>query len=350
MNSKTLAITGSTGLNVVEQNVLYYATCSLNMSGLGNIAITASGTPSTGQVVQFICNFNTTNYSEGVDYVSFYGFTLPAELATKTFMVYAFYNAAAWRVVFIPSWQNSAIIDAGLLASDSVTTAKILDQNVTTAKIDDDAVTTVKILDSNVTLAKIADIADDTVLGNVSGGAAEPSALTVTQLRTLLDQDITLTGDITGTATQTFATGVTTVSTSLAAASVDVAELTNSVKTELLTTMVSLETAGLGYTAIKVPWACTVEEWGVSVISDVAGTDDATLTLYDHAGNLMGSSTVTVTSGTGVAGAAPASAGFFNSGSISSNNSFTAGQLITIRAQKTTAGGLLMANLKVKRA
>ena len=45
----------------------------------------------------------------------------------------------------------------GALAANAVTTAKILDANVTAAKIASDAVTTVKILDANVTTAKIAD-------------------------------------------------------------------------------------------------------------------------------------------------------------------------------------------------
>ena len=61
-------------------------------------------------------------------------------------------------------------IAAGGIASNAVTTAKILDANVTTAKIADNNVTTAKILDANVTTAKIAadaidgtKIADDVI-------------------------------------------------------------------------------------------------------------------------------------------------------------------------------------------
>lgn len=49
------------------------------------------------------------------------------------------------------------------------------------------SVTTAQITNSAVTLAKIADIADDRILGNVSGGAAAPSELTATQARTLIN-------------------------------------------------------------------------------------------------------------------------------------------------------------------
>ncbi len=51
----------------------------------------------------------------------------------------------------------------------------------------DDVVVTAKIADSNVTLAKIADIADDTMLGNVTGAAAAPAALTPAQIRTMIN-------------------------------------------------------------------------------------------------------------------------------------------------------------------
>jgi len=70
-----------------------------------------------------------------------------------------------YQLLEVGTVANGAI-NAAKLASDAVTTAKILDSNVTagklasdavtTAKILDDAVTTVKILNANVTAAKLA--------------------------------------------------------------------------------------------------------------------------------------------------------------------------------------------------
>ena len=60
------------------------------------------------------------------------------------------------------------------------------DDSIETVQIADNAVTTAKIVDSNVTLAKIANIANDRVLGNISGSAAAPAELTAANLRTLL--------------------------------------------------------------------------------------------------------------------------------------------------------------------
>jgi len=58
------------------------------------------------------------------------------------------------------SVETAKIVDANVtnakLAADSVTTAKITDSNVTAAKLAADSVTTVKILDANVTEAKLA--------------------------------------------------------------------------------------------------------------------------------------------------------------------------------------------------
>lgn len=52
--------------------------------------------------------------------------------------------------------------------------------------VKDDGITTARILNSNVTLAKIADIADDRVLGNISGSSAAPSELTAANVVTML--------------------------------------------------------------------------------------------------------------------------------------------------------------------
>lgn len=51
-------------------------------------------------------------------------------------------------------------VDTAQIDDDAITTAKILDDNVTTAKIPDDAITTAKILDANVTVAKLENTLD----------------------------------------------------------------------------------------------------------------------------------------------------------------------------------------------
>ena len=48
-------------------------------------------------------------------------------------------------------------VKAGVMATDSVATASVVDANITTTKIADNAVTTAKIADDAITAAKIAD-------------------------------------------------------------------------------------------------------------------------------------------------------------------------------------------------
>lgn len=65
-------------------------------------------------------------------------------------------SAVAARSDHVHKLGTSSVIAASI-ASDAVTTTKILDANVTTAKVADANITTAKLLDANVTTAKIAD-------------------------------------------------------------------------------------------------------------------------------------------------------------------------------------------------
>jgi hypothetical protein len=69
------------------------------------------------------------------------------------------HNGTAWIVSLGDASIATGAITADKLASDSVTTTKILNANVTAAKLASDAVTTVKILDANVTASKLANTA-----------------------------------------------------------------------------------------------------------------------------------------------------------------------------------------------
>ena len=56
---------------------------------------------------------------------------------------------------------------------------RVKDLGITSAKLNDGAVTTIKIGANQVTLSKLAQIANNTIIGNTSGGAATPSEVTI---------------------------------------------------------------------------------------------------------------------------------------------------------------------------
>ena len=79
-------------------------------------------------------------------------------------------------------------VDSGSLAGSGLVApaggAININVDDSTVEINSD---TLRVKDSGVTLAKIADIADDRILGNVSGGSAAPSALTAANVRTMIN-------------------------------------------------------------------------------------------------------------------------------------------------------------------
>ena len=79
--------------------------------------------------------------------------------------------------------------------------------------LDTNSVMTIDVQDNAITNAKLADVATSTFKGRTTAGTGDPEDLTVAQAKTLLnlsgtntgDQTITLTGDVTGSGTGSFA-------------------------------------------------------------------------------------------------------------------------------------------------
>jgi len=79
-------------------------------------------------------------------------------------------------------------VDSGSLAGSGLVApaggAININVDDSTVEINSD---TLRVKDSGISLGKIADIADDRILGNVSGGSAAPSALTAANVRTMIN-------------------------------------------------------------------------------------------------------------------------------------------------------------------
>ena len=98
------------------------------------------------------------------------------------------------------------LVDGATFGTDYVDNASTLlngagaitvrDSGITAAKLATNAVTTTRILNANVTKAKIENVADYKVLGNVSGAAAAPQEVAI------LDEDDMVSDSATALATQ----------------------------------------------------------------------------------------------------------------------------------------------------
>ena len=124
-----------------------------------DFTIDFSGTPIEGMTLVIHYNANIT-VSTGKDVVIF-GIDMPQQLTTKECEIYIRRSSTAWEVKFVSDAEEAGSISENDLATDSVTTDKI-------------AIGT-------VTLAKLATQSNNTILANVSGGAASPAALSLAQ-------------------------------------------------------------------------------------------------------------------------------------------------------------------------
>lgn len=92
------------------------------------------------------------------------------------------------------SGNTLSVLPDGTTLSVSGAGVKVAAGGITPTELASDSVTTVKILNSNVTNAKLANMADQTIKGNISGGAAPPSDLTIAQIASALAATIVSSG------------------------------------------------------------------------------------------------------------------------------------------------------------
>lgn len=118
---------------------------------------------------------------------------------------------------------------------------------------------------------------------------------------------------------------------------VTVAKVETSLKTDLITAQISWDTNRIGDHKLVIPFACTVNQIDVYVDDLIEATDDADVNFKDNGGLSMSSITLNAadTIGTGY------------SDTPSSNNTFTAGQVLTMTTTKSTAGGNAKVSIKV---
>ena len=278
---------GTINLPVDGSAEIYVFTSSGTVALAGNWVIQPSGSPVIG--TEFRIQYEAS-LTLGVNSLTIFGTSVPADLALRNFEVIAYYNVSGWVTKFLVDATAFPFISDDMLESDSVVTSKIANSNVTTAKIADANVTTVKIADSNVTTAKIAD-------SNVTTAK-------------IADSNVTL------------------------------VKLASSLKEENIVVPLSFESGEQAQNEIQIDYDFILTSINFSVTKAIAATDSATISFF-----INGSPTVanshTIAASTAINTA--------SSISFASSNTGSAGQKIRLTTSKVTAGGKVLATLKITR-
>ncbi len=160
--------------------------------------------------------------------------------------------------------------------------------------LEDNSVTTAKIANNNITLGKIATIATSTILGNKEPGNNSPVALSISQVKTMLDLSNTNTGDQTIVLSGAVSgTGTGAISTTLADNAVTNAKLAvKSVSLDKIVNIGALTILGNNISGNQSPAALSISD--VKSMLNLAGSNSGDQTIILN-GAVSGSGTSTIT-------------------------------------------------------
>ena len=278
----------------------------------GNLNISPTGTPSKNTAIKILWEASVTPSGNSV---IVFGETVPDELVARNFVAECIYNGAAWVVNILPDFAGVGIIGEDRLAANSVTTAKIQDDAVTLAKLEAAGVGKIIYGDGSgnpkyLTIQDAEFIIGDTTLGATSQ---------------------TISGDATVTKTGALTIASNAVTTAkILDANVTPAKMSAGARKASIAIPVSFETAGeIGVVKYTMCFDCTVDAIHATV-TKAAATDTATAIFKDHGGTVLTGSQVDITTGLVL--------GNIVSTTPTANNTFTAGEQITIETSKTTPG------------
>jgi hypothetical protein len=291
----------------------------------GNVVISPSGTPFTQDTYTF-------RYAGGITVgafsVTFFGVALTAAQALYQQDIVAIYNGATWDVSISSDMSSGAqnINGADIVAASIPSTA----------------------LAGSIALTKLAatGIRGQAVRTGVNGVVEVVSAAVNTTVVGGDGIDVgpqVVGGDLTkASATWTIANNaITTVK--ILNDSVTASKVSTELKTEVLIIPCSFEGIEIGAITYVIPFACSVTAIRAVATKLIEITDDATVVLKDNGGTIMTVTTPISFGGGDTLGTAYSSA-------ITANNTFTAGQILTVLTAKVTAGGGAHLSLTVLRS
>jgi hypothetical protein len=321
---------------------LYIVPNSPPLTLVANIAVNFSGTPSDQQVILV----GWGHYDLNGNTITINGISLTDTQALSAGSYEFTYISGTWLSAYFVNLNNVDQVDANVLTDNSLTLSKLGKQsagkvlmwNATT-----DPTATAITGDVTVTSSGVTAIAAGVI---VNADVNASAAIALSKLAALTASKVAVTdgSGIIATANQlTPALGGTGQDLSAATGFVTVSAGTVSAGaiSDVITLDVSFETGELGDFKVSIPYACTVTEIYAYAYKAIAATDNGTIVPKNNGGTTMTAGTITFT--------ASDARGTAYTSSPSANNTFSAGDLLTLTTAKTTAGGKVLVSIKVTR-
>jgi hypothetical protein len=327
-----LAAGGTEPLDVTKPYTKYVIGSPSTITLLADQEFIHSGTPTEGTTfyIEYLGNI-ISNYSGGKT-VSFFGVDLTdAQANSKCDITAIFTQSGIWNVIVRPDFseqQMSKIISGQLIEDQSITANSLVDYKITLNKL---ALLSAqgRMLISNVDkIIQELDVSGD---GRLLIGTG-----------TTLNS-VPMSGDATITKTGAFTISNSAITTAkIANDNVTVSKVETNLKFELITIEISFESGELGDFKIKLPYSGTVSDIYAYANKAIAGTDNGTIVPKNNGGTTMTGGTITF--------AASDIRGTSYTSTPSANNSFSAGEILTLSCSKSTAGGKAIVSIKIIRS
>lgn len=342
-------------------------------AGSGNFVLTVTGTPITNMQVFLLWEATTTGT------VTILGATMPAKFNDKKVLITCTYNGSAWQVHFdVDANSTGTVTNSDVSATADIDRTKLASGsnnhiviNSGTGVMSSEALLAntrggtgkdmsadsgiVKVATGTFSAATIvnADIATGTIALNklvnltstqivVGNGSNVPTAVTMSGDATLSNAGALTIADDAVTTAKILDANVT--GTKIPNDTINVNHTVAALRRHLETIDISFETGEVGVYKVRVPWNCTLDFAYSYVTKAIAATDNGTITFKTHADTIMdtgagvGSGVITYTASTARDSATNIT--------FTGTNTFSAGELLTLFSEKTTAGGKVLLSLR----
>lgn len=291
-----------------------------------NMNFNSTGTPEENDIFNFFYEGGVTT---GAFAVNFFGTNLTTAQALYQQIITVLYRNSGW-VVYVVSVTNDN--------TDDINGGDIVDGTVGNAK-----------LAGNIGLTKIAvsPARGYTFRAGQSGVVETFNAITSGNLLIGDGVDLTsaaMSGDVTinGVGVTTLSAN-SVVTTNITDANITAAKLDSELRSEVLSIQISFESGEQAAYPLRMNYAGSIVNIYARAIKSIAGTDNGTVTIRDNAGTTM-------TVGTPIVFAASDLINTTYSSNVSGNNTFVAGDIITVTPVKATAGGKALIVLEAFRS